>query len=58
MEQTRENNQWEDTVMNKEYYINVKELMELTEPRCRLPRPKHKPTIIVNHDEWLPLVVV
>ena len=42
--------------MNQMYYINVAGLMELNAPRCRLPRPKMKPRIIVNYGEWLPLI--
>jgi len=43
---------------NSKYYINVKEVMELSTPKCKLPRPKMKPTIFVNFDEWLPLITV
>ena len=39
--------------IDKRYYINVKELMDK-----RLPRPRLKPVIYVNGDEWLPLVKV
>jgi hypothetical protein len=39
--------------IDEKYYINVKELMNK-----QLPRPKLKPTVFVNVDEWLPLVVV
>ena len=46
-------------MMDKNYYINVADLMDIHEPRCRLPRPKHKPTIYVTGwNEFLPLVVI
>ena len=42
-------------MMDKNYYINVAELMKDQE----LPRPKMKPTIFVTKDgEWLPLIIV
>ena len=33
------------------YYINVYGLMMLD-----LPRPRRKVSVIVNHDEWLPII--
>ena len=39
--------------IDPKYYINVKELMVRT-----LPRPTLKRTIIVDHDEWLPIIGV
>jgi hypothetical protein len=40
--------------MNKQYYINVAEVMAR-----QLPRPKLKPTVLVTGwGEWLPLVVI
>ena len=45
--------------MNEKYYINVKELMNLHQPRCKLPRPVlKKKTVIVDDGEWLPLISV
>ena len=48
----------EDNKIDYKYYINVAKIMKVNVPRCRLPRPKMKPTIIVDHDEWLPLITV
>jgi len=45
-------------LIDEKYYVNVASIMKLRTPRCRLPRPKMKPRIIVDHDEWLPLVTV
>ena len=48
-----------NTKFNPEYYINVALLMQLKNPRCKLPRPRHKPTIYVTGwNEFLPLVVI
>ena len=44
--------------MNPDFYINVAQLMDLHAPKCTLPRPKHKPTVIVNHGEWLRIITV
>lgn len=44
--------------MNPAFYINVAQLMDLHAPKCRLPRPKHKPTVIVNDNEWLQIITV
>ena len=41
------------TNINKKYYINVLSLMV-----NELPRPKMKPKIFVNGNEWLPLILV
>ena len=40
-------------MINKKYYINVKELMIKA-----LPRPKLKPTVFVLDGEWLRLITV
>lgn len=45
--------------INQKYYINVKEIMKLKKPskKSKLPKPKLKPTIIVDRDgEWLPII--
>lgn len=46
------------TPIDEKYYINVARIMNLETPRCRLPRPKIKPTVIVNHGEWLPIITI
>ena len=46
--------------INPKYYINVKEIMKLKNPRKKinLPQPRLKPNIIVDRDgEWLPIIV-
>ena len=44
---------------NPKYYINVASIMKLNHPRCRLPRPKMKPTILVTGwNEWLQIKTV
>ena len=42
--------------MDSRFYDNVKSLME--KQRIDLPRPRLKPTIIVNYDEWLPIIAL
>lgn len=45
--------------MNPAFYINVAQLMDLHAPKCRLPKPKLKPTIfITGWGEWLQCIVV
>lgn len=45
--------------IDEKYYINVARIMRLKTPRCRLPRPKMKPTIIVTGwNEWLQLITI
>ena len=41
------------TRIDKKHYVNVKELMNK-----QLPKPRLKPTIIVDHNEWLPIIKV
>lgn len=43
--------------MNPFFYINVAELMKEKVP-IMLPRPKLKPTVLVNDGEWLPIIGV
>lgn len=44
--------------INSKYYINVASIMNLKQPRCKLPKPKLKPTILVTGwKEWLPLII-
>jgi len=44
---------------NPKYYINVKEIMKLSHPKCSLSRPKMKPTILVTGwNEWLPIITI
>ena len=44
---------------NSKYYINIAEIMKLKTPRCRLPRPKLKPTVLITGwNEWLPIIKV
>lgn len=45
-------------VIDLDYYINVYDLMMIDVPKCRLPRPKMKPSVFVMEDEWLPLITV
>ena len=46
-------------MIDEKYYINVNELMQLKKPKCKLPKPKLKPTIFVTgKGEWLPLVII
>ena len=40
-----------DCKIDLNYYINVYDLMMLD-----LPRPKRKVSVIVNYDEWLPVI--
>lgn len=45
--------------IDSKYYINVALLMQLETPRCRLPRPKMKPAIMVTGwNEWLQVILV
>ncbi len=44
--------------MNPAFYINVAQLMELNSPKCTLSRPKLRPTVIVNDNEWLQIITV
>ena len=45
--------------IDSKYYLNVAKIIQLKTPRCRLPRPKMKPTIIVTGwNEWLPIISV
>ena len=37
--------------MDEKYYVNVKTLMDKM-----LPRPRRKVSVIVNYDEWLPII--
>jgi hypothetical protein len=47
------------TKKDSKYYINVAEIMQLETPRCKLYRPKLKPTIVVTGwNEWLPIIGV
>ena len=47
------------TGIDENYIIRVADLMKIRSPRCRLPRPKLKPTILVTGwEEWLPLIQV
>ena len=39
------------TNVNKKYYVNVKELLELQTPKCNLPRPRLKHLILVASGE-------
>jgi hypothetical protein len=42
------------TKKDSKYYINVAEIMQLKTPRCRLQKPRLKPTILVTGwNEWL-----
>ena len=48
-----------NTKFNPEYYINVALLMQLKNPRCKLPRPKLKLVILVTGwGEFLPIITV
>ena len=40
-------------MIDKQYYINVKDLMLKS-----LPRPRLRPTVFVCDGEWLPLITV
>ena len=45
--------------IDEKYYINVARIMQMKTPRCRLPRPRLKPTIMVTGwNEWLPLITI
>lgn len=44
-----------ESEFNPEYYINVAKIMQ---EKQLLPRPRLKRTVIVNYDEWLPIVSV
>ena len=39
------------TTINKKYYVNVKEVMELSTPKCILPRPTLKHLILLSSGE-------
>ena len=44
---------------NPKYYINVAEIMQLKHPRCKLSRPKMKPTVLVTGwNEWVNIIQV
>lgn len=45
--------------IDEKYYINVASIMNIKHPRCRLPRPKMKPTIMITGwNEWLQLITI
>lgn len=45
--------------IDSKYYLNVAKIIQLKTPRCRLPRPKMKPTVfITGWNEWLTIVQV
>ena len=48
--------------MDERFCINVKKLMveqELPAPKCKLPKPKLKPTVfITGWNEWLQIITV
>lgn len=46
--------------IDKKYYINVAEKMQLKKPQCKLPRPKPKtPKILVTGwNEWLRIITI
>ena len=44
---------------DSKYYINVAEIMQLETPRCKLPKPKMKPTVLVTGwNEWVNIIQV
>lgn len=45
--------------INLKYYVNVAEIMQLKHPRCKLPKPKMKPTVLVTGwNEWVNIIQV
>lgn len=45
--------------IDSKYYINVAEIMQLKTPRCKLSRPKMKPTVLVTGwNEWVNIIQV
>jgi hypothetical protein len=47
------------TKKDSKYYINVAKIMQLKTPRCKLPKPKMKPTVLVTGwNEWVNIIQV
>lgn len=44
-------------VVDEDYYVNVEELMDLPEPKCRHQRPNRK-RLMTGDGEYLPIITV